>query len=108
MIELTWTAESKYWLDEIHDYIAEDNEIAAERVVDGIFEKAQYLIQFPQLGSALDKKKYPDNVRCLLYRGRSRQPYRIVYLIKPDQNIDILGVYHGSLNIEDHFDIDRF
>ncbi|MBI5506369.1 MAG: type II toxin-antitoxin system RelE/ParE family toxin, partial [Deltaproteobacteria bacterium] len=26
--------------------------------------------------------------------------YRIAYLIKPDGSIDILGVFHGALDIE--------
>jgi plasmid stabilization system protein ParE len=34
-------------------------------------------------------------VRILLYSH-----YRITYLIKPDGNIDILGVFHGSLDID--------
>ena len=29
--------------------------------------------------------------------------YRIAYLIKPDGNIDILGVFHGALEIERYF-----
>jgi len=33
-------------------------------------------------------------VRILLYGH-----YRITYLIKADGNIDILGVFHGSLDI---------
>ena len=29
--------------------------------------------------------------------------YRIAYLIKPDGNIDILGVFHGALDIDRYF-----
>jgi leucyl-tRNA synthetase len=31
------------------------------------------------------------------------QHYRIAYLIKPDGNIDILGVFHGALDIDRYF-----
>lgn len=34
------------------------------------------------------------NVRILLYGH-----FRIAYLIKPDGNVDILGVFHGALDI---------
>ncbi len=35
------------------------------------------------------------HVRILLFGH-----YRIAYLIKPDRNIDILGVFHGAMEIE--------
>jgi toxin ParE1/3/4 len=34
-------------------------------------------------------------IRILLY-----EHYRITYLIKQDGNIDIIGVFHGALEIE--------
>jgi plasmid stabilization system protein ParE len=34
------------------------------------------------------------NVRIVLYSH-----YRIVYLVKDDRDIDILGVFHGALDI---------
>jgi hypothetical protein len=34
------------------------------------------------------------HVRMLLYAH-----YRIAYLVKDDRNVDILGVFHGSLHI---------
>ncbi len=34
------------------------------------------------------------HVRMILYGH-----YRIAYLVKDDDNIDILGVFHGSLDI---------
>jgi toxin ParE1/3/4 len=37
---------------------------------------------------------YP-HIRILLYGH-----YRIAYLLKPDDNIDILGVFHGALDLE--------
>jgi plasmid stabilization system protein ParE len=38
------------------------------------------------------------HIRILLFGH-----YRIAYLIKPDGNIDILGVFHGALEIERYF-----
>ena len=94
MAKINWTSEAERWLRDIYDYIAEDNPDAAIRVVEGIYEKAQTLHRFPELGHKYDKK--PDqNIRILLYGH-----YRIAYLIKPDDNIDILGIFHSALEID--------
>lgn len=94
MVQINWTAEAERWLRDIHDYIAEDNPEAAVRVVEDIYEKVQILRQFPELGHRYDR--HPDqHIRILLYGH-----YRIAYLIKPDGNIDILGVFHGALDID--------
>ena len=94
MAQINWTAEAERWLRDIHGYIAEDNPEAAVRVVEDIYEKVQILLQFPELGHRYDR--HPDqHIRILLYGH-----YRIAYLIKPDGNIDILGVFHGALDID--------
>ena len=93
MAEINWTAEAERWLRDIHDYIAEDNPDAASRVVEGIYEKVQLLLQFPELGHRYERLLH-QHIRILLYGH-----YRIAYLIKPDGNIDILGVFHGALDI---------
>ena len=94
MAEIAWTAEAECWLKDIYDYIAQENPEAAFRVVEGIYEKAQFLSQFPELGYKYAGPSGQD-VRILVYGH-----YRIAYLIKRDGNIDILGVFHGALNID--------
>ena len=42
MAEISWTDEAAHWLKDIHDYIAEDNPKAAGRVVESIYQKAQF------------------------------------------------------------------
>ena len=94
MAEIKWTAEAEQWMRDIFAYISADKPEAARRVVEGIYEKAQVLQRFPEIGYRYDR--YPDlNIRILLYGH-----YRIAYLIKPDGNIDILGVFHGALEID--------
>ena len=94
MAEIRWTEEAHRWLRDIHDYIAEDNPDAAQRVVSGIYDKAQVLRRFPEIGH-----KYRDEtegeIRILLYGH-----YRIAYLLGPPDTIDILGVFHGALDID--------
>ena len=61
--------------------------------MNGIYESAQQLTEFPELGYRYHGSR--DQVRILLYGH-----YRIAYLIKADGNIDILGVFHGALDID--------
>ncbi len=93
MAEIAWTHEAVRWLQDVHDYIAEDNPKAARRVVEGILQKAQLLRQFPELGYRYEGKS-DHHVRILVHGH-----YRIAYLIKPEASIDILGVFHSALDI---------
>jgi len=95
MAEITWTAEAQRWLDDIFEYIAADNPQAAAQTVNGIYERAQVLAKFPEIGHRYWASS--RNVRILLYGH-----YRIAYLIKDDGNIDVLGVFHGSLDISQY------
>jgi len=90
--EITWTDEARRWLQEIYEYIAKDHPDAAYRIVTEIHEKAGLLAQFPQMGS---RYRSDRDVRILL-SGK----YRIAYLIKSPSQIDVLGVFHGALDIE--------
>jgi len=92
MAEITWTAEAQRWLADIFEYVAADNPQAATRTVQGIFERAQDLAAFPEMGQRYLASS--RHVRVLLYGH-----YRIAYLVKDDGNVDILGVFHGSLDI---------
>ena len=97
MAEINWTRESEIWLKDIYDYIAADNPDAAAATVLAIFETGQLLRNHPRLGHRYESDESRE-VRILLY-----EHYRITYLIKPDGNIDILGVFHGALDIDRYF-----
>jgi len=92
MAEITWTAEAQRWLEDIFGYIAGDNPQAAARTVNGIYGLTQKLANFPEMGHRYWASK--RHIRILLYGH-----YRIAYLIKNDGNIDVLGVFHGALDI---------
>lgn len=94
MVEINWTREAQVWLEDIHSYIAIDNPDAAHRTIEGIFARAQLLRTHPRLGHRYEPETSRE-VRVLLYGH-----YRIAYLIKSQNHIDILGVFHGSLSIE--------
>ena len=94
MARINWSREAQTWLRDIFDYIARDNPGAAAQVLDGIYERAQILIQFPRVGyryeGVLDRE-----VRVLLYGH-----YRIAYVVRSEEEIEILGVFHGALDIQ--------
>ena len=92
MAEVTWTAEAQRWLQDIHEYIAADNPKAAARTAQAIFDRAQELTLHPQLGY-----RYAASTRHV--RIIRHEHFRIAYLIKDDGNIDVLGVFHGALDI---------
>ena len=92
MAQIAWTAEAERWLDDIFRYIAQDNAVAAERTVLEIYDRAQVLEDFPEIGQRYAESE--RNVRILLFGH-----YRIAYVVKSDGNIDILGVFHGALDI---------
>lgn len=92
MAAIAWTEEAQRWLREIHDYIAQDNPAAATRTIDSLVERTEVLLTFPEVGYRYGARA---NVRVLLFGH-----YRIAYLIKPDRDIDILGVFHGAMEIE--------
>jgi len=50
MAEISWTEEAERWLSDIYEYIAADNRPAAARTVQGIYDRAQELRRFPELG----------------------------------------------------------
>ena len=94
MAEIRWTVEAEVWLRDIYDYIAHDNPSAAARVVDGIYEKAQLLKEYPEIGYKY-RSEPEGEIRILLYGH-----YRIAYLLADDESIDILGIFHGALDID--------
>lgn len=92
MGEVNWTAEAQRWLEDIFEHIAEDNPRAASDVVTGIYERSQVLSDHPEIGYLYQSSS--RRVRILLYGH-----YRIAYLIKDSGGTDILGVFHGALDI---------
>ena len=97
MVKINWTNESKYWLKHIHSYIATDNPKAAKKVIQGIHEQVDLIKIFPEIGYKLVHIS-KENIRIILYGH-----YRIAYLIKDKNNIDILAVIHGRMDISQFF-----
>ncbi len=94
MVKIEWTEEAKFWLKDIHDYIAQDNKRIAKKITKEIYNKVQILATFPQIGYVYTTDDDLE-IRILLYGH-----YRIAYLIKDKNSVSILGVFHGALDIQ--------
>ena len=94
MPKIVWTREAERWLLKIHDYIAQDKPATAFKVVESIYARAQILEQLPRLGQAFRTQSGRD-ARILLWGH-----YRIVYLQTVHEEIHILGVFHGAMEID--------
>jgi plasmid stabilization system protein ParE len=95
--EIIWTDEARHWLRVIREYITKDSPNAADRTIEGIWQKAQMLATYPEAGFKYELPGH-DDVRVLLYGH-----YRIAYVVRADNKIVILGVFHGALNIDRYF-----
>jgi plasmid stabilization system protein ParE len=93
---IVWTDEARLWLREIYDYIAQDSPKAALGVVSGIYRRTRILLQHPEIGHRYHERPN-QNIRILLYGH-----YRIAYRVGEKGKIEILGVFHGALDIERH------
>jgi toxin ParE1/3/4 len=96
MGEVRWSRSALRWLHEIHDYIAEDNPEAARRTVEGILSRVEVLSSFPEIGQ---RYRTPSGreARILLYGH-----YRIAYRVVGDRDVQLVGIYHGALDLDRH------
>lgn len=92
--KVNWTDEASAWVENIYHFIAADKPETAEQIAEEIYHKTDILKDFPEIGYRLpDYSRH--HVRVLLYGH-----YRIVYIIKKNGQIDILGVFHGALDLK--------
>lgn len=87
-MKVVWTDQAFDRLAEIEDFIARDDPVAAERVINRLIDRAEILSDHPGLGRALPELP-GGNLRELVERN-----YRIVYRVQ-DETIAILTVFEG-------------
>jgi toxin ParE1/3/4 len=87
--------EAEQDLEDLWTYIAERNDVAADRQVANLLNRFPMLAQFPTMGMSQDQ---------LLEGLRSFpvKPYLIFYILIPD-GIEILRVIHQARDVEDYF-----
>ena len=94
MVSVNWTREALERLKEIHEYIRQNKPSAAISVVEGIRQKVTLLETHPRLGQRYELITDRE-VREIIYGH-----YRIPYLIIDESRIDVVGVFHGAMEIE--------
>ena len=96
MASVIWTREALERLREIHAYISQDSAKSANSVVDGIYAKVQLLRDHPRLGQRYELIAHKE-VREIIFGH-----YRIPYLIVDELRIEILGVFHGAMDVDQY------
>ena len=86
-MRVSFTPHARDDLQAIRDWIAEDNFVAADRVVTRIIQTAMMFGQFPMLG----RTGQVADTREFSVTGL---PYLIVYRIASESEIDVLTVLH--------------
>ena len=88
-MKIHWTDTAVEHLAAINSYLEHRSPDYALRVIDRLTRRSEQIANFPNSGRTVPELNLP-NVREVI-----EGPYRILYLVKPDQ-IDILAVIHGA------------
>jgi toxin ParE1/3/4 len=99
VVQVNWTPEAVEWLCRIFDYISTDNPSIAEKVILEIIDKTDLLKEHPRLGSRLPQ--WPEYEIRVMHYGH----YRIVYRNVSESQIDVLGVFHGAMDLNKYLEI---
>jgi toxin ParE1/3/4 len=92
-MRVKWTEPALEDLAGIQAYIAKDSPYYAKQFIERIFEAAEALEDFPELGRKVPEAEATENIRELIF-----QSYRIMYL-NQDNLVFILAVIHGSRDL---------
>lgn len=88
-MEIVWTNQALHNLNKFVDYIAQDDIFTAEKWALKLIEKADQLIEQPELGRIVPEYNEP-NLREFIFGN-----YRVIYRIRKEENtIYIQTVWH--------------
>lgn len=90
MAKIVWTEKAATHLQAIHEYIAHDSPIYAERFVHSLVQATKKLEEMPLCGRIVPEFN-DGNLREVIYRN-----YRIVYSVRDPSQLPILAVVHGA------------
>lgn len=93
-MRIDWSQRSISDLAALHDYIARDSQLYAERFIAKLIRATERLAEFPELGRRVPEEPDQTDVRELLV-----QTYRIVYRVEAER-ILIATIVHGRRNLE--------
>ncbi len=90
MVSLNWSNRIFDDIDATATYLATYSKRFATAFVDSVFNKAELLKSFPEMGRIVPEINRPD-IRELIYKQ-----YRIVYQVLNEQQILMLAVHHSA------------
>ena len=93
MVKIVWTELSISDLKEIFDYIADDSIRYASITANKIYQSVQPIIENPYIGRMVPEFS-KKSIREIINGN-----YRIIYLIKNKNQVDILRVYHVARSL---------
>lgn len=88
-MKISWTPKSQNDLQDMYDYISQDNPVAAKNLVLTIKKKVELLAKFPFAG----REGRVPNTRELVISGTN---YFVAYRVLKNKDIDILAVIHQA------------
>jgi toxin ParE1/3/4 len=94
-MRVRWTREALGSLDSIAEHIAKDRPMAAERIVERIYDSLAHLARFPKMGR-------PGRVPVTRELVVSGTPFIIPYRIRRD-DIEVITVLHAARQWPDRF-----
>lgn len=90
MVTIDWSNQVFDDIDSIAEYLSQYSKPLAKAFVDKVFQKAELLKNFPEMGRMVPEVG-SRNVRELIYKQ-----YRIVYQLVSKDRIRILTVHHSA------------
>ena len=91
--KIVWTFQARKDLKSIREYIQKDSHYYAEKLISHLYERADVLQDYPEIGIPVLPEKF-KYLRKVLYKS-----YRIIYHFSGDQ-VTIITVHHQSRLIE--------
>ena len=87
-MKIKWTKEALFNIQEIEDYISQDNSTAAVKFTDKLISLVKDIMHFPKKGRVVPELSF-EQIREIIYKN-----YRIVYLVKKS-SIEVLTVFES-------------
>jgi len=95
-MKIKWTKEALFNIQEIEDYISQDNPTAAIKFTDKLISLVEALVLFPKKGRVVPELSF-EQIRELIYKN-----YRIVYLVKKN-SIEVLTIFEAHKLLDKEF-----
>ena len=92
-MRVNWTDPALFALDGVFEYISRDAPVYAQHFVQQLMAAVDRLEQHPLSGRRVPELTR-DDVREVIYHQ-----YRIIYWVISDEQVDIVGVVHGSRDL---------